>query len=208
MKKIILLSFFVLFIPVILYAQDKVEAPVWSTGDKWTWKRADGATLNSEVVDVKEDLYLLKMGRDPDLYGYDKKTMNVKFLIKGEGRRVKFESSWKNVLDFPMFVGKKWKNNTYGKPARKDMGPRGVTEITYINEFNVEGVEDITTPAGTFKCYKIRLKQTNTSAHLSGWVLYWYSPDVKIWIKRERENTPYWTSPWTENAELISYTLK
>ena len=38
--------------------------------------------LISEVVDVKEDLYVLKMGRDPDLYGYDKKTMNVKFLIK------------------------------------------------------------------------------------------------------------------------------
>ena len=108
MKKMILLSFLVLFIPVILYGQDKVEAPVWNVGDKWTWKRVDGATLNSEVVDVKEDLYVLKMGKDPDLYGYDKKTMNVKFLIKEGGRQVKFESAWRNVLDFPMFVGKKW----------------------------------------------------------------------------------------------------
>jgi len=204
MKKMILLSLLVIFIPVILYGQDKVEAPVWSVGDKWTWKRADGVTLNSEVVDVKEDLYLLKMGRDPDLYCYDKKTMNVKFLIKEGSRQVKFESAWRNVLDFPMSVGKKWKNNTYGKPAR------GQTEVTYINEFNVEGVEDITTPAGPSKCYKIRLKQTNMSSrHESGWVLYWYSPDVKIWIKREAENTGYWlNSLWTPNAELISYKLK
>jgi hypothetical protein len=203
MKKIILLSFFVLFIPVILYAQDKVEAPVWSVGDKWTWKRADGATLNSEVVDVKDDLYVLRMGRDPDLYGYDKKTMNVKLLIKAGGGQLKFDSAWRNVLDFPMFVGKQWENNTYGKPAR------GLTKITYINEFLVEGVQDITIPAGTFKCYKIRLKQTNMGYHKSGWVHYWYSPEVKIWIKREAENTDYWlNATWTQNAELISYNLK
>ena len=208
MKKMILLSLLVIFIPVILYGQDKLEAPVWSVGDKWTWKRADGATLFSEVVDLKEDLYLLKMGKDPDLYGYDKKTMNVKFLIKGGGGQVKPEFPWRNVLDFPMFVGKKWTNNTYGKPARAGLTTKTMTEITYINEFNVEGVEDITTPAGTFKCYKIRLKQTNMSAHLSGWVHYWYSPDVKIWIKRERENTTYWSSAWNENAELFSYKLK
>jgi len=204
MKKIILLSFLVIFIPAILYGQDKVEAPVWSVGDKWTWKRVDGATLYSEVVDVKEDLYVLKMGRDPDLYGYDKKTMNVKFLIKEGGRQEKFESAWRNVLDFPMFVEKKWTNNTYSKPAR------GQLPVTYINEFKVEGVEDVTIPAGTFKCYKIRLKQTNMSSrHESGWVLYWYSPEVKIWIKREAESTGYWlNSLWTPNAELISYKLK
>ena len=207
MKKIILISFLVLFIPITLYGQDKVEAPVWSVGDKWTWKRVDGAILNSEVVGVKEDLYILKMGKDPDLYGYDKKTMNVKFLIKEGGRKVKVESDWRNALDFPMFVGKKWTKSTYVKPARGDL------EVTYINEYNVEGVEDVTTPAGTFKCYKIRLKQTNmsprTPRNKSGLVRYWYSPEVKILIKREADNTDYWLNCiWIQNAELISYTLK
>jgi hypothetical protein len=209
MKKIIFLSLFVLFIPAVLYSQDKVEAPVWNAGDKWTWKRSDGATLFSEVVEVKEDVYLLKAGKDPDLYGYDKKTMNVKYVVKGGGGEVKPEFAARTLFDFPMFVGKKWKNNTYGKPARSGLTAKSMTEITYINEFNVEGVEDVTTPAGTFKCYKIKLKQTNTTAHLSGWVHFWYSPDVKIWIKRERENTTYWGSArWTENAELDSYKLK
>jgi hypothetical protein len=207
MKKMILLSFLVLFIPVILHGQDKVEAPVWSVGDKWTWKRADGAKLNSQVIDVREDLYVLKMGKDPDLYGYDKKTMNVTLLMKEGGGQLKFDIHWRKVLDFPMFVGKKWTDTTYGKPAQ-DLGRKSATEVTYINEFNIEGFENIPTPAGTFKCYKIQLKQKNMSASKSGWVHYWYSPDVKIWIKRERENTPYWASAWTENAELISYTLK
>jgi hypothetical protein len=203
MKKMILLSLLAMFIPVILCGQDKVDAPVWNVGDKWSWKRVDGATLHSEVVDVKEDLYLLKMGKDPDLYGYDKKTMNVKFLIKEGVRQEKAGFGWRNVLDFPMFVGKKWENNTYAKPAR------GQTEVTYSNEFKAEGVEDITTPAGAFKCYKILLKQTNMSLHRSGWVRYWYSPEVKIWIKREAEDTSYWLNAlWTSNAELISYKLK
>jgi hypothetical protein len=204
MKKMILLALIVLLIPVILYGQDKVEAPVWNVGDKWTWKRVDGATLYSEVVNVKDDLYLLKMGKDPDLYGYDKKTMNVKYLIKEGGRQEKAVFAWRSVLDFPMFVGKKWSNITYGKPAR------GQYEVTYTNEFNIEGVEDITIPAGTFKCYKIRLKQTNMSVrHESGWVLYWYSPEVKIWIKREAEYTSYWLNVyWTQKADLTSYKLK
>lgn len=208
MKKMILLSFLVLFIPVILHGQDKVEAPVWSVGDKWTWKRADGATLNNQVIDVKEDLYVLKMGGDPDLYGYDKKTMNVKLLMKEGGGQFKSESALRKVLDFPMFVGKKWTDTTVAKPARQLLA-KSQAEITFINEFRVEGIEDITTPVGTFKCYKIRFKQTNMSSSRNGWVHYWYSPEVKIWIKRERENTAYWNSvAWTENAELISYILK
>jgi hypothetical protein len=208
MKKI-LLSLLVLFIPVILYSQDqdKVEAPIWKVGDKWTWKREGGATLHSQVVDVKEDLYVLKMGKDPDLYGYDKKTMNVKLLMKQGGEQFNFDEPWRKVLDFPMFVGKKWTDTTYIKPERF-LGKKQGGGVTYINEFNVEGFEEITTPAGTFKCYKIRLKQTNMSRSESGWVRYWYSPEVKMWIKQERENTPYWRVAWTKNAELISYTLK
>jgi len=48
MKKMILVSLLVLFIPIILYGQDKIEAPIWSVGDRWSLKIAGGATLNSE----------------------------------------------------------------------------------------------------------------------------------------------------------------
>jgi hypothetical protein len=128
--------------------------------------------------------------------------MNVKLQIKEKTRQFKFDSVWGRVLDFPMFVGKNWKSTIYYKQR---MG----TEVTFLNEFSVDGVEDITTPAGKFKCYRIHLKQTNMGSRQGGWVRYWYSPDVKTWIKKERENTGYWYDyPWTENAELISYKLK
>lgn len=219
MKKPILLYLLVLLIPLILYgqdkneppiwsvgdnlySQDKVEAPVWSVGDNWTWKSAEGAILKSEVVKAEGNLYTVRMEGDPDLYGYEKKTMNVKFLIKEDGRQFKVDFSWRKVLDFPMFVGKSWKDTTYRKPAGFDI------EATFIHEFKMDGVEDITTSAGRFKCCKIRLKLTNLRAHRSGWIYYWYSPGVKNWIKREPENTDFWMrSVWTRNAELISYKL-
>lgn len=202
MKKKILLSFLALLIPVSLYGQDKVEPPVWSVGDTWAWKRADGVTFEHEVVEVREDFYIVRMGRDPDLYGYDRKTMNVKLVIKEKTRQLKFDSVWGRVLDFPIFVGKNWKSTIYYKQRME-------TEVTFLNEFSVDGVEDITTPAGKFKCYRIHLKQTNMGNRKGGWVRFWYSPEVKTWIKRERENTGYWYDyPWTDNAQLISYKLK
>jgi len=203
----ILLSLLVIFIPVILYGQEKVEAPIWNVGDKWTWKKADGTRLHSQVVDVKEDLYVLRMGKDPDLYGYDKKTMNVKLLMKEGGGQFDFDKPWRKLLDFPMFVGKKWTDTTYGVPKRH-LIRRRATGITFIYEFSIEGFEDITTSVGTFKCYKIRLKETDMTSDKSKWVYYWYSPEVKNWIKRERENASIPAPAWTENAELISYTLK
>ena len=203
MKKMILLGFVVLFIPAILYGQDKIEAPVWNVGDKWIWNSTDGATLNSEVVKVEGNSYIVKMEGDPDLYAYDKKTMNINLLLKKDGRRFKVDFAWRKVLDFPIFVGKSWIDTAYRKPAGYDI------ETTYIHEFRIDGVEDITTPAGAFKCYKIRLKLTNLSNHSSGWVHYWYSPEVKNWIKREAENSWFWMrTVLAPKAELISYTLK
>jgi len=206
MKKI-LLSLLVLFIPAILYGQDKVEAPVWSVGDKWTWKTASGATLHSQVVDVKEDLYVLRMQKDPDLYGYDKKTMNVKLLTKEGGGQFNFDKPWRKVLDFPMFVGKKW-TDTIDEVAKRQLIRRRAAGITFMYEFSIEKFEEITISAGTFKCYKIRLNETNITSTKSKWVDYWYSPEVKNWIKRELENPPSRAHLWAENAELISYTLK
>ncbi len=202
MKKMILLSFLVLFVPAMVYGQDKVEAPVWNARDNWTWKNADGTILNSQVVKTEGNLYLVKMEGDPDLYGYDKKTMNVKSLMKEDGRQFKVDFFWRKVLDFPMFVGKSWKDTTYRKPAGFDF------ETTYIHEFRIDGVENITTTAGAFKCYKIRLKLTNLRSHYSGWIHYWYSPEAKNCIKREAENSSFWMrSVWAQNAELTSYKL-
>jgi hypothetical protein len=206
MKKMLILTCLFLFLIPLVWAQEKVEAPVWNVGDKWTYKSTSGGTWTTEVVDAKEDLYIVRTEGVQDLNGYDKKTMNVTYLIEQSGRKVKATSSFKKLFDFPLLVGKKWTDRTYGKPAG------GTLEVTYINDFRIEGIEQVTTPAGTFKAYIIHFKQTNmavTSGTREGWIRYWYSPDVKTWIKREVEKSSFWASVrWLQDAELTSFSLK
>ncbi len=218
-KKMILLISFALLIPVILcgqdkneppiwsvgdnlYGQDKVGAPVWGVGDNWTWKNSDGTILNSEVVKTETNLYLVKMDEDPDLYGYDKKTMNVNLLIKKDGRRFPVDFFWRRAFDFPIFVGKRWSYTSHWKSEGWRMG------FSFIHEFRIDAVENITTPAGVFKCYKIRLDLTDMGFHRygTGTIHYWYSPEVKHWIKREADYAYHWLQEQSaRNAELISY---
>jgi hypothetical protein len=101
-------------------------------------------------------------------------------------------------------IGKKWSDTTTTVPSFSKQ------EASFLSEFQVEGIEEITTPAGTFKAFKIYYKQTVTSPQRgSGWVRIWYSPVVKTWIKREVEKSPFWRKvTWLHDTELISYELK
>lgn len=203
MKKMMILGCFILFLAPMAWAQEKCEAPIWNIGDKWTYKSITGGTWKNEVVDIKEDLYIVKTGGARDLTAYDKKTMNLKYLIEESGRRVKSTGTMRKLFDFPIFVGKKWTDTTTAIPLR------GSIEVTYVNDFKIEGIEEITTPAGVFKAYKIHYKQTNMVRGNNGWARFWYSPEGKTWIKREFEKSSFWVgATYAQDTELISYELK
>jgi hypothetical protein len=176
---------------------ERCEAPVWNVGDKWTYKEAEGGTWGVEVKDVTEDLYIVKYSKG--LYAYDKKTLNVKYSIEDGGRRIKFTEARRKLFDFPILIGKGWRD--------RSTTPIGGIEVDFLNEFKIEGVDEVRTPAGTFNAYRIFWKQTNMYDLGSGWVRFWYSPEVKIWIKREFEKSSFW-APIYKNTELISFKLK
>ena len=129
--------------------------------------------------------------------------MNLKFLVEKSGKQVLVSHPFRKVLDFPIFVGKKWKDTVRGRTATK-------REVTFENEFQIEGVEEVTTPAGIFKAFKIYQKQTVTIPPGSnGWACYWYSPIAKNTVKTEVEKSSYWAGvTWPQDTELISYELK
>ena len=179
------------------WAQRSCEAPVWNLGDSWTYKDAAGKFWSNQVFEIKEGLYILRIEGDRDLYAYDMKTMNCNFLIPRSGNKVKNTGAFKNIFDFPLIVGKRWRYSTES----------GGTSI--VNEFKTEGVEEVRTPAGTFQSYKIYYQQTEMSRMARGWVRLWYAPAVKWWVKREVEKSPYWARVYgLQNAELIYYRLK
>lgn len=208
MGKIVFLSLVVLFLAPMVWAQEKVEAPVWNVGDKWVFNRTDGVTFFQEVAEVKEDLFIVKVGGSKDLNAYDKKTMNIKFLIDEGGKQVESESTLRNLFDFPIFVGKKWSDTTSHYPTGASASRLRMGKAVYTSEFKVEGIEEITTPAGKFRAYKLYFQQTDNFSRLSGWIRYWYSPEVKMWVKREVEKLTYSKPEWAKDAELISYKLK
>jgi DUF3108-like len=204
MKKIVILAFLFLFLASQAWSQEKCGAPVWKIGDKWTYKDATGATFSNEVLDVKEDVFVVKSEATKSVAALDKKTMNLKFFIGPEGRKVKATGVPKKFSDFPLFVGKKW-TDSFTVESRRGMQQ----ELTILCDLKVEDIAEVKTPAGTFKAYVIYLKQgTPAYGGRYGWARHWYSPEVKALVKREYEKSEYWAGSNMQDVELISYELK
>lgn len=173
--------------------------PVWKTGDKWTFRNVAGETWSIEVINVEGDSFIAKFSGWDVMPAYNKKTMNLDYLITKEGKKRDADTYLEKVLDFPLQVGKKWRNQS----------PR----YTY-NSFEIEGVEKVTTPAGSFMAYKIfyrqeKYKPPGTFGVGEGWLRFWYSPEVGMWVKREVEKSAFWEEEKRiQDFQLISYRLK
>ena len=175
----------------------RCDAPIWKTGDKWHYRTPGrGNTWVQEVVEVRKDVYILKTPGFKELLAYDKKKMNVVYTI-GRDKAEKKVTDVFRFFDFPFFVGKKW-------VVRAGKGSSAIS-----NEFEVEGVEDLQTPAGGFMTFRIHLKQTNLSSNKTGLVRYWYSPEVGHSVKRAIDKSGYWAKvPWLADFEIVGYELK
>jgi hypothetical protein len=205
MKKIaILIAVFILMAGGFVSAQEKMDAPVWNVGDKWIYQTAEGKKVVNEVVKVDDEVYVVRIGGNPYLNVYDKKTMNITKWIDSSGTEA--QASALNVYDFPLFVGKKWGGRILPSSATRTSGA-GPWEYS----FNVEKIEEIKTGAGSFKAYRLYCKHYNLNPrakHPGGWMKFWYSPDAKAWVKKEVEKSAYFDGTVNVDAELVSYQLK
>ncbi len=202
MKRAILLIFLAVLIPAILYAQDRIDAPSWNIGDKWVL----GEDVVIAVASADESSYSLKYtmgGRDSFLI-YEKPSLNRTFYVARD-KRIKYEGRNKKLFNFPLEIGKSWRDEFVEKPTSL-----GAKETTYIETFTPMGWEEITVAAGKFKAVKIEYKQEKLGQSAGrpkeGKVFYWYSPDVKYMLKCQFQKSDYWdeTSDW----ELTNFKLK
>ena len=177
----------------------RYDAPVWKVGNKWHYRNPDrGNTWMDEVIEVKNDVYIFKGAGRKDLLAFDKKTMNVVYLIGPDKKERKINDNDPfRYLNFPLFVGKKWVVNTKNNSS------------SFLGEFQVEGAEEVQTPAGKFMAFRIHLKQTNLSSKRTGWIRYWYSPEVRYRVKMEIDKSGYWARiARIMDNEMIGYELK
>jgi hypothetical protein len=204
MKKITYLGWLIMFLPAMIFAQDKIEAPVWNVGDKWVFTQG-----NIEVVGSNQNSYILNFSKDTcrvenkgfEKIIFDKSTLNKIYAIR-EDKREKFTDTQRRILDFPFNLGKEWNDTGTVTPLSGPM--KGIT-MDLSETFKVLGWEDVKVQAGNFKTIKLQHTIENRTMKHSGESLYWYAPEVKYFVKCQYD-TNYWIG--VTNWELISFKLK
>jgi hypothetical protein len=202
MKKRIFLGILILLIPAIIYAQDKVEAPVWNMGDKWSL--TEDVTIS--VVKADESTYTVKYLtlRGESSLVYEKSSLNRLYSMDKD-RRMKYEGRNKRLFNFPLGIAKSWTDKYTTKT-----GTFGAQELTVVETFTPLGWEEIQVKAGKFRALKLEYKQ-EISGQAAGQIKegkawYWYSPDVKYMLKCQYDKSGYWEEPY--DWELTSFKLK
>ena len=215
MRKMILLGWLVLFLAPGVCAQEKVEAPVWNVGDKWTFT-GNGSI---EVIKADQNGYILKFSdrncsfesQGCNTILFQRATLNRINAIEGDKGK-KYVMGLSKLLDFPLSAGKQWKT------AYSSVGPGSVHPINYdFSEiYKVSGWEDIAFQAGKLKALRLEYKRLVTGT--SGWGImavgdeiknqYWYSPDVKYFVKCQYDKD--WRKGNNDifDWELVSFQLK
>jgi hypothetical protein len=187
-------------------AQDKAEKPTFKEGDSWQFN-----TTRSKIASTAQNLGITQLDYTQgkvkafSVEGSDKSEIN---LVPGDSTSQALLarlglSDELQTLRFPLSVGQKW-DFTYETraPGVKNPTRRQV-------EINVNGVEQVTTPAGTFKAFKLVREETwmltrgrQGSERRNMTATYYYSPDTKSIIKStniDPEDNPVTT-------ELIKFT--
>jgi hypothetical protein len=140
MKKIIFLGWLVFFLPAMVFAQEKIEAPVWNPGDKWVFDR-EGPM---EVIGCDTQCFSVKFSggifpRDASgIAVFERSTLNVKYMLEKE-RRKEYWGLRKKILNFPLSPGKQWKD-LYQVDEQGPWGGRVAVE--YHETFRVLGGEE------------------------------------------------------------------
>ena len=208
MKRMIFLGCLVLFSSTMLSAQERIEAPVWKMGEKWTFRYDTGGEWTVEIVGEEKDFYVDSSTRtEGRLIGkykrfYDKKTLNCVEIIK-DGKESKQERDMlKKYFDFPLYTGKNW---TYRFGGLSSSPGR---DIDLLAELSAVNFEDIEVPAGKFRAIKVKNKTSVLGTNSSGVLHYWWSHDAKAAVKVEYVASSFWANLGYNKFELISFELK
>ena len=179
-------------------------APTYHVGDNWTWRGEKGQEATDEVIQVEGDTTQIK-SQNGDIAFVDKDRVLQKVQKKNGEVVTKqgagtYTTVGKKVLDFPLQVGKKWDYSYVSAPSSNAWGLQ-----TYFQHFEVVACEEVTTPAGKFPAFKVRVDQS-TVGSTGGTYYMWYAPDVKTTVKRQYIASRWWST--TSDTELIKYECK
>jgi len=192
----------------IVLAQDQAPAPSFKDGDTWQFNISRKGQIASST-DQNEGMYELSVTQGAvklyDINGGQKNEMPIQpdgptqALLRLVGK-----SNQRQDLKFPLSAGQKWTYQYETRPAGLPRDQRRSVEV------NVAGMEQVTTPAGSFKAYKlIRSESWSTTGRGGGagggssTTTYFYSPETRSIVKLSIANE---NNPGTVEIELIKFT--
>jgi len=192
------------------FVQAQAPAPAFKEGDIWQLKfesKGQRGTSTDRLDGIFEiaftqgvfKLYEVEGGKGrggeiPIQIGTDDRSER---LLAGFGQIEK-----RQALKFPLSVGQKWNYEYTTRPVGATSDQKRSVEV------NVVGMEDVATPAGTFKAFKlVRVEAYFPSARATKYVratvTYFYSPDTKSNVKSSSTND---ANDATIQYELIKFT--
>jgi len=210
MKKMAFLAWLIVFLPAMASAQDRVEVPVWNVGDKWIFTQGNievvGADQNSYTLNFSKDTCILENMKFEKIV-FEKSNLNKIYNIKGD-KRIKYTGARKRLLNFPLNPGKQWQDTCLQTILTGFLS--GIETLDLAETFKILGWEDVQVQAGKYRVIKLEYKQKNitsgnTMFGVEGWIRYWYSPDVKYFVKCQYDKNMY---EGVKDWELTSFTLK
>jgi hypothetical protein len=100
--------------------------------------------------------------------------------------------------EWPLEVGKTW---TKEYRMTNHMSRKSVT---YVSSQKVEGYEDVTVPAGTFKTFRVSTRTTLGEENV-----VWFSPELGIWVKAQmRRSAAHPAGAGTRDDVLASHDIR
>jgi hypothetical protein len=192
----------------VVRAQEQAPAPSFKEGDTWQFNISRKGQIASST-DQNDGMYELSVTQGTvKLYEVNGSQKN-ELPIQPDGPtqallRLVGKSDQRTDLKFPLSVGQKWNYQYETRPAGLPRNQRRSVEV------NVAGMEQVTTPAGSFKAYKlIRSESWSTTGRGGGagggssTTTYFYTPETRSIVKLSLASD---NNPGTVETELIKFT--
>jgi hypothetical protein len=176
MKKILVVGIIVvgaIFSHLQAFSQDEATKPGYKTGETWLFTVKDGGTF-ANSTNALNGTYEVSWAGDKSKVA--SVTGSQKEELEPRPAPLLSVLTFGPNLNFPLTVGKQWSRDYKGTY----IGGRGTVarKITY----EVKGIEQVTTPAGTFRAFK--LESDDRAGPRDYWTTtYWYSPETKSIVK-------------------------
>jgi hypothetical protein len=191
-----------IFLCASVFAADSppvTQSPDWKVGDEWRYVGGEkwlirvvareGDTVTTECIPCPRCPGCRDM-RDPN--------WAIFRVLDKDGQPIpNCEVCGARAVDFPLSVGKEWQSEFRSWSS-------GGGRSDYVNYYRIVAFEEVKTKAGTFKAYRINMRQDNAGPYRGSWQLdLWWSPEVRGFVKR-RVYAPGWVSDY----ELEAFSLK